>query len=177
MPITTEVVSSNSDRIEMYSIQHYVITFADGWFSPGTLVSATNNTCRHDIPEICLKIEINIITRKWYIKEHILCDLGKVYFIHQWIYYPFGILNLKMRNCCKTHSTKREKYQINTTYIKSFRQNVIVHLKIENISVVFMHKQNISKIIFIEYTLKLFLLFIFQMRLLHQNLLCSINHK
>ena len=41
----------------MYSIQHYVIKFVSNFrhvsgFSPGTPVSSTNNTDRHDITEI-----------------------------------------------------------------------------------------------------------------------------
>jgi hypothetical protein len=42
---------------EVYSIQHYVIKFVSNFrhvsgFSPGTPVSSTNNTDRHDITEI-----------------------------------------------------------------------------------------------------------------------------
>jgi hypothetical protein len=32
------------------------------WFSPGTPVSSTNNTDRHDIAEILLKVTLNTIT-------------------------------------------------------------------------------------------------------------------
>jgi len=32
------------------------------WFSPGTSVSSTNNTVRHDIREILLKVALNTIT-------------------------------------------------------------------------------------------------------------------
>jgi len=32
------------------------------WFSPGALVSSTNNTDRHDITEILLKVALNTIT-------------------------------------------------------------------------------------------------------------------
>ena len=32
------------------------------WFSPGTLVSSTNNTDRHDLTEILLKVALNPIT-------------------------------------------------------------------------------------------------------------------
>ena len=31
------------------------------WFSPGTLVSSTKKTDRHDIPEILLKVALNTI--------------------------------------------------------------------------------------------------------------------
>jgi hypothetical protein len=62
--ITTEVVSSNPAHGEVFSIQHYVIQFvsklATGqWFSPGTPVSCTNKTDRHDITGILLKVALN----------------------------------------------------------------------------------------------------------------------
>ena len=52
----------------MYSIQHYVIKFVSDlwqgqWFSPGTLVSSTNKTDRHDLPEILLKVALNPIAQ------------------------------------------------------------------------------------------------------------------
>ena len=51
--ITTKVVSSNPIHGNVYSIQHFVIvcqSLATGqWFSPGTPVSSTNKTDRHNI--------------------------------------------------------------------------------------------------------------------------------
>ena len=35
---------------------------AGWWFSPGSLVSSTNKTYRHDITEILLKVVLSIIT-------------------------------------------------------------------------------------------------------------------
>ena len=66
MTITINVVSSNSAHDEVYSIQHYVIKFikllATGrWFSPGTPVSSTNKTHRHDKTNILLKVASNTI--------------------------------------------------------------------------------------------------------------------
>jgi hypothetical protein len=66
VPITTKVVSSNPVHGEVYSIQHYLIKFADdlqhvGEFSPGTPVSSTNKTDRHDIIEILLKVALSTI--------------------------------------------------------------------------------------------------------------------
>ena len=56
MPITTNVVSSNSAHGEVYSIQHYMIKFVSdlrqvGGFFPDTPASSTNTnrTDRHDI--------------------------------------------------------------------------------------------------------------------------------
>ena len=52
----------------MYSIQHYVIKFvrdlwqAGRWFSLGTPISSINETDRHDITEILLKVALNTIT-------------------------------------------------------------------------------------------------------------------
>jgi hypothetical protein len=37
---------------------------AGQWFSPGTLVSSTNTTDRHDITEILLKVALSTITHK-----------------------------------------------------------------------------------------------------------------
>ena len=34
------------------------------WFSPGTPVSSTNKTIRHDITEILLKVALNTITKQ-----------------------------------------------------------------------------------------------------------------
>jgi hypothetical protein len=57
---------SHSRRV--HSIQHYVIkflsdlSFATGrWFSPGTPISSTNKTDRHDIAEILLKMTLSTI--------------------------------------------------------------------------------------------------------------------
>ena len=50
----------------MYTIQHYVIKFVNDptggqWFSPGTPVSSTNKTDRHDVTEILLNVALNTI--------------------------------------------------------------------------------------------------------------------
>ena len=67
MPITTNIVSSNLDQGEVYSIQHYVIKFvSDLWQVGGFLlsspVSSTNKTDCHDITEILLQVALNTIT-------------------------------------------------------------------------------------------------------------------
>ena len=53
-------MSSNLVHDEVYSIEHYVIKFEvtcdRSVVSPGTLVSSTNGTDRHDIAEIVLKV-------------------------------------------------------------------------------------------------------------------------
>ena len=36
------------------------------WFSPGTIVSSTNKTDRHDISEILLKVALNTINEITY---------------------------------------------------------------------------------------------------------------
>jgi len=56
--ITTKVVSSNIPYELMYSIQHYVIKSV---VFPGTPVSSTNKTDRHDIAEILLKVALHTI--------------------------------------------------------------------------------------------------------------------
>ena len=55
VPITTNVVSSNPARGEVYSIKHAAIM----WFSP---VSSTNKSDRFDITEILLRVELNTPT-------------------------------------------------------------------------------------------------------------------
>ena len=57
------VVSSNAVYGELYSIQHYVI---GRWFSPGTSVSSTYKTDRHDIAEILLKMTFKTIALTLY---------------------------------------------------------------------------------------------------------------
>ena len=69
MHITTKVVSSNPAHGEVYFIQHYVIKFISDLrqVSPGSPVSSTNKTDRHDIhfvTEILLKVALNTITPK-----------------------------------------------------------------------------------------------------------------
>ena len=64
--ITTNDVSSNPTRSEVYSIQHYVIKFVSdlqqvGFFSD-TPVSSTNKTDRHDIAEILMKVALRTIS-------------------------------------------------------------------------------------------------------------------
>ena len=60
----SKVVSSNTVRAEVYSIQHYVIKFATGrWFSPSIRVSSTNKTDRHNIAEILFKVALNTINQ------------------------------------------------------------------------------------------------------------------
>jgi hypothetical protein len=63
--MTTDFVSSNPVRDEMYLIQHYLIKFVgDLWrvsgFLPDTpVVSCTNKTVRHHITEILLKMGLS----------------------------------------------------------------------------------------------------------------------
>jgi hypothetical protein len=49
--------------------------FATGrWFSPGTLVSSTNKTDRHDITEMLLKVALNTIKQT---KTSITCVISE----------------------------------------------------------------------------------------------------
>ena len=57
---------SDSVHGEVYSILHLCdkacqYLAAGLWFSPGTLVSATKKTDRHDITELLLKVALNTI--------------------------------------------------------------------------------------------------------------------
>jgi hypothetical protein len=71
VPITTNFVSANPARGEVYSIQRYVMKFVSDsdrlvrwWFSPGTLVSSTNKIDCHDIADILLKVALNTINQQ-----------------------------------------------------------------------------------------------------------------
>ena len=53
VPITTNILSSNTAHDKVYPIQHYVIQHP---------VSSTNKTDCHDIAELLLKVALNTIT-------------------------------------------------------------------------------------------------------------------
>ena len=60
--ITTNVASSNPvvlDTTLCDKVCQWLVT--DLWFSPGTPVSSTNKTDRHDITEISMKVVLNTI--------------------------------------------------------------------------------------------------------------------
>jgi hypothetical protein len=60
--ITTNVASSNPvvlDTTLCDKVCQWLVT--DRWFSPGTPVSSTNKTDRHDITEISMKVVLNTI--------------------------------------------------------------------------------------------------------------------
>jgi len=68
VPITTKVVSSNPAQGEVLldttlcdKVRQLLATCQ--WFSPGTPVSSTNKTDRHDITDILLKVPLNTINR------------------------------------------------------------------------------------------------------------------
>jgi hypothetical protein len=54
VPITTNVVSSNGDKICQWFV-------AGRWFTPDPPVSFTSKTDRHDITEILLKVALSTI--------------------------------------------------------------------------------------------------------------------
>jgi hypothetical protein len=58
MPITTKVVSSNPAHGEVYSIQLYVIKFISNLRHVGNF----QQTGRHDITEIVLKVALTTLT-------------------------------------------------------------------------------------------------------------------
>ena len=65
-------------------MQHYVIKFDLLWFSSGTPVSSTNRTDSHDITDILLKVELNIIyhnpNRKWVVEYICIRIIDLAYF-------------------------------------------------------------------------------------------------
>jgi len=46
------------------------------WFSPGTPVSSTNKTDRHDITEILLKVVLNTITPHMLVSPKVFISVG-----------------------------------------------------------------------------------------------------
>jgi hypothetical protein len=54
---------------------------AGRWFSPGTPVSSTNKTDRHDITEILLKVALTIIKLILYIVFNILYCIYESFFL------------------------------------------------------------------------------------------------
>jgi len=63
VPIITDVVSSNLDQARCTTLCDKVCQWltTGRWFSPGTPVSSTNKTDRHDIAEILLKVALNTV--------------------------------------------------------------------------------------------------------------------
>ena len=62
-------------KYDMYWIQLYV-TDGRSWFFPGTPVSSTNNTERHDITEILLKVTLNTKYRQ---RKNVKYITGELY--------------------------------------------------------------------------------------------------
>jgi len=61
VPITSNVVSSNPTQ------GRCTRQVGGQWFSPGTPVSSTNKTDRHDVAEMLLKVALNTITLALYV--------------------------------------------------------------------------------------------------------------
>ena len=66
IPIATKVVSSNPIHDEVYLIQRYVINLSVTCDS--TPISSTNETDRHDITEILLKVALSTISHNYMLK-------------------------------------------------------------------------------------------------------------
>ena len=80
----------------------------DRWFSPGTPVSSTNKTDRHDITEILLKVALNNINQTklnyiFFISYYYLFLVSVVIVFHlfmQWFYFIFSQwINFWFLNC------------------------------------------------------------------------------
>ena len=59
-----EFESHSDDTTLCNKVCQWLTTGHDQWFSPGTRVSSTNKTDRHDITEILLKVASNTINLK-----------------------------------------------------------------------------------------------------------------
>jgi hypothetical protein len=62
MPITTNVVSLNPAHALCHKVCQWLAT--GQWFSPGSPVSSTNKTDRHNITEILLKVTLTLTQKK-----------------------------------------------------------------------------------------------------------------
>jgi hypothetical protein len=77
VPITTDVVSSNLRARCTILCDKVCQHLATGlWFSPGSQVSSTNKTDRHDITDILLKVALNTIKQT---NKHTLALLSAIY--------------------------------------------------------------------------------------------------
>ena len=65
VPITIDAASSNLDQGEVYNIMRLSVSVtcdrSVNWFYPGSPISSTNKTERHDITAILLKVALNTI--------------------------------------------------------------------------------------------------------------------
>ena len=83
------VVSSNPVQARrtryniIYKVCHWLA--AGPWFSPGSLVSSTNETVPHDITEILLKVALNTITLTVIRMKKIVYSGSCSYFIYIYI--------------------------------------------------------------------------------------------
>ena len=72
VPITTDIVSLNPIQVRS---TRYNISLSVTWdrsvISPGSPVSSTNKTGRHDITEILLKMATTIHSQPWHSRWHI----------------------------------------------------------------------------------------------------------
>ena len=87
VPITTNIVSFNpaqarGTRYNNMRYKAYQSLAAGRWFSPCVPVSSTNETVRHDITEISLKVALNTIIINLFLLLYNFCrgKRGLVYF-------------------------------------------------------------------------------------------------
>ena len=78
------------------------------WFSPGTLVSSTNKTIRHDITEILLKVTLNTTKHFNAIKQTIFVTVNIFSFFlnekdHDFMVLVFSKISIKVSFTHKTH--------------------------------------------------------------------------
>jgi hypothetical protein len=83
----------------------------DRWFSPGTLVSSTSKSYRHDITEILLKMTLNTITPPFLmVMLCLLCLYKCVIWFHRWKFDIYSTNNMVLQ----TLFTSNQKIRVIT---------------------------------------------------------------
>ena len=134
-------MSSNPAHSEVYSMQHYVImcTVICGSFWPGSQVSSTNKTYRHDRAEILLKVSWNItistpspyfeILESWQMIQtfqyvyfiQFVCILNKLR--REMFEYTIFIIRYLKSMDCQYNSQNKAKRQTIDAQIRQIRQH------------------------------------------------------
>jgi hypothetical protein len=120
VPITTEVVTSNSAQGEVRSIQYCVIKFdlrQICGFAQGSPVFSTNKTSRYDITEILLKVALNTITITLL---HVTCNTLITFATRPFLFMNgtvYSILTFENMSPTRLKNTTNWKYIIRLHFI------------------------------------------------------------
>ena len=95
------------------------------WFSPGTPVSSTNKTDRHDITEILLNVALNTINHKLLIEKN-TCQSYNVCIWFYWPNWPLDktcpfptLINDSSIVCLNLHINDEKQLKVNINFMRS----------------------------------------------------------